>query len=610
MSWLMPAPARHLNFALLLGLAWAVTAAFLLADRWPEMGERLFDGDDAMRLVQVREFLAGQSWFDLHEARLGPPTGYDTHWSRLIDAGLAGLFLAFRPFADADLAERLMRAVWPLLWLLVAMAGAATLAWRLAGRQAAVIILVLSACALPAFQHYRPGRIDHHNVQIALALAVVAATAWADLTRHAATLAGMLTGLAGAVGFESVPFLVLSGSALALRFIWTGSASARSLAHYGVAVAASMLAAFLLNVAPDHWSRPACDAIAVNWLVATMIAGFGFWAVGHAYGFVGERPNAKPPAPSAGRPMPQAGARTGAIVLVGGAAFLAFMLFEPRCIHGPFALTADAVKAIWLDDVDETVPLLSFVRGFPVVGAWICTFPLVALLAALWLARDGETRRDFGFLLAVAACLLSVAGTFGAMKIYAYAMWFGMPLVAALASRLTVSSGLRASLIRVAAIVALTPTVATTAALAIALAAAGEDPAKPGVPERMICTRNDAYEVLARLRPGLVATDVNYGPYMLALTPHAVVAAPYHRLPAASIVAAYAIFTAPPEEARRVADSAGVTYIAVCGRRTSTGMDPGPGSLRAELIGNRVPDWLEQIPETRGAPFAVYRRRH
>jgi len=308
--------------------------------------------------------------------------------------------------------------------------------------------------------------------------------------------------------------------------------------------------------------------------------------------------------------MPQVGARAGAIVLVGGAAFLAFMLFEPRCIHGPFALTADAVKAIWLDDVDETVPLLSFVRGFPVVGAWICTFPLVALLAALWLARDGETRRDFGFLLAVAACLLSVAGTFGAMKIYAYAMWFGMPLVAALASRLTVSSGLRASLIRVAAIVALTPTVATTAALAIALAAAGEDPAKPGVPERMICTRNDAYEVMARLRPGLVATDVNYGPYVLALTPHAVVAAPYHRLPAASIVAAYAIFTAPPEDARRVADSAGVTYIAVCGRRTSTGMDPGPGSLRAELIGNRVPDWLEQIPETRGAPFAVYRLRH
>src|SRR4030088_2089503 len=77
MSWLMPAPARHLNFALLAGLAGAVAAAFLLADRWPEMGERLSDGDDAMRLVQVRAFLAGQSWFDLHEARLRAPPGFE-----------------------------------------------------------------------------------------------------------------------------------------------------------------------------------------------------------------------------------------------------------------------------------------------------------------------------------------------------------------------------------------------------------------------------------------------------------------------------------------------------------------------------------------------------
>ena len=47
-----------------------------------------------------------------------PPEGYDTHWSRLIDAGLAGLLFLFRRFTDAASAERLMRAWWPLLWLL------------------------------------------------------------------------------------------------------------------------------------------------------------------------------------------------------------------------------------------------------------------------------------------------------------------------------------------------------------------------------------------------------------------------------------------------------------------------------------------------------------
>ena len=174
----MPVLSRALSFPALLGLAWGLTAAVLLVERWPEMGTRLFDADDAMRLVQVRDLIARGAWFDLHEARINPPAGYDTHWSRLIDGGLVGLYAAFRPFAGTAQAELLMRAVWPLLWLFVAMASVAALAWRIGGRTAALIALVLATLALPGFQHFKPGRIDHHNVQIALALAVVAAAAW------------------------------------------------------------------------------------------------------------------------------------------------------------------------------------------------------------------------------------------------------------------------------------------------------------------------------------------------------------------------------------------------------------------------------------------------
>ncbi len=47
------------------------------------------DSDDAMQLVEVRNFLAGQNWFDLNVARLDPPQGVFMHWSRFIDAPLA-----------------------------------------------------------------------------------------------------------------------------------------------------------------------------------------------------------------------------------------------------------------------------------------------------------------------------------------------------------------------------------------------------------------------------------------------------------------------------------------------------------------------------------------
>src|SRR4030081_1073686 len=134
---------REPSFAILVGLAWLVVATALIVRNWAGTALTLGDTDDAMRLVQLRDFLGGQGWFDLHQPRLGPPAGYDSHWSRLIDAGLAGLFGVVRYFFDAELAERLMRVVWPLVWILPAMVATAALAWRIAGRDAAMVSLLL-----------------------------------------------------------------------------------------------------------------------------------------------------------------------------------------------------------------------------------------------------------------------------------------------------------------------------------------------------------------------------------------------------------------------------------------------------------------------------------
>jgi len=300
--------------------------------------------------------------------------------------------------------------------------------------------------------------------------------------------------------------------------------------------------------------------------------------------------------------------RLVAIGLVGAAACLAFVLAEPRCLHGPFALMDPGVKAIWLDQVDEMEPLVGFVRGFPLVGAWLCSFPLVGLLASVWLACARDTRRDFGFLVAAVAFVVSVVATFGAEKVYSYAMWFAMPLVAVLAAGLIASPGWRAGLARLAAALVLTPTAVTAAALTVIQTVAEPSPAKPGMVERAACTHNDAYAPLARLPAGLVATDINYGPFVLALTPHAVVAAPYHRV-VGGMLTAEAILRGPLDEARRAAEAARVSYVAICGHRTSTGVVPAPGSLWAELDAGRIPAWLEQIPGSRADQFRVYRVR-
>jgi hypothetical protein len=91
---------RKPNFAVLVALVWFLVALALLLQHWAQTTETLLDTDDAMRPVELRGWLAGNGllagWFDRHQARLLPPLGFDAHWSRLIDAGLAGLLLIFK----------------------------------------------------------------------------------------------------------------------------------------------------------------------------------------------------------------------------------------------------------------------------------------------------------------------------------------------------------------------------------------------------------------------------------------------------------------------------------------------------------------------------------
>ena len=157
-------------------LAWLMVALMLLLVHWPQTARnaaRHRRRDAACRDARVAQrFGPAERLVRLHHSRLQPPGGVDMHWSRLIDAGLAGLFTFFHLFADQADAERLMRAWWPLLWLLPDHGGhdrncVADRRPRSGDGGAAVF----HDLAIPAYQQFTPGRIDHHNVQIALTLA-------------------------------------------------------------------------------------------------------------------------------------------------------------------------------------------------------------------------------------------------------------------------------------------------------------------------------------------------------------------------------------------------------------------------------------------------------
>ncbi len=74
------------------------------------------DNDDVMRLIEVRDLLGGQGWFDLMQYRLGLGDGTLMHWSRLIDLPLAKVSTRERGWwMTGDAKGKAARTAWRLL---------------------------------------------------------------------------------------------------------------------------------------------------------------------------------------------------------------------------------------------------------------------------------------------------------------------------------------------------------------------------------------------------------------------------------------------------------------------------------------------------------------
>lgn len=576
---------REVPFTLQLALISAVVIFQLLWLGLPGVRTSLLDTDDAMRLVEVREYLSGRDWFDMHEPRVAPPQGYDTHWSRLVDAGLAGLHGVFAPFTSPANAEFLMRVTWPLIWLIVALAGIMAASLRLAGEKGLFASGFLAALNTPAYIQFGPGRIDHHNVQIALSVLVLAGVVWSDRNRWAAAGAGACAALAMAVGLESLPFLAIAAAALVLRFL-VEPGRGRELSHFCWAFSITLAAAYLGTVPFARFSETACDALASN-LAMPLVPGSLALAV--VSGF--ER-------------LCTPARRLAAVAALGLAVLAAILFLEPRCLSGPFAMLETAARDQWLVNVKESQPLFAFL-GSPIFAMTAVPL-LVTALIVLLLLRDRSQWRNFAFQTTFTLFAAAMAMGFVNTKMTIYAFWFALPLLALAVTKLWSRFNISRAVSKVGVVIAIAPFLSSMLALAVTTAMADR---KGSFDNGRLCNLKSDYRLLSGLAPGLVITDVDTGAYMLALTRHSVLAAPYHRL-GPQIIQNMRILSLPPEEAKQQVIGLGAAYVAIC--RARHAQRPGfrnrnwNMSLTDNLLGGTPPSWLEPVMGDAGG-FVVYR---
>jgi hypothetical protein len=189
-----------------------------------------------------------------------------------------------------------------------------------------------------------------------------------------------------------------------------------------------------------------------------------------------------------------------------------------------------------------------------------------------------------------------------------YAMWLGMPLVAAGCVYLFARLGLTNLVSRAAVALLLTPMLVSAGAIAIAEAAGAPPAAKQDGRVTGGCFKIANYAPLAELPAGLVATEIDFGSFVLASTPHSVLAAPYHRL-SEGILAAHEAFALPPERAQALFARLHVDYVATCGERAPHGLSAAERrvGLWAALHAGSLPPWLARVPAPPGQVFTVYR---
>jgi len=554
-------------------LATTFLCLFVFAAAAP-LTDWLGDPDDAVRLVTVRELITGAPWFDTTLPRIGAPDPLVSHWSRLIDLPLAASVRLLTPLLSAEVAELATRVVWPVLLFFLLAFGIAREGDRRGGSWTAAFTVFLAATSTTALVQFLPGRIDHHNAQIACAVAGLLLLMRSLENERAGWTAGLLLGLGLAIGYEAVALVVPALGLAALAALWRPAAGA-GVANAAVGATSTLVAAFALTVAPDRWLQLHCDALSINLIVLAGCCSAGLWA-----------------ALASGASAPQRFAIAGAAAALGLGMFTAL---EPACMAGPFGQVGPVLRPLWLDTVVETKSVVWLAARYPAQAMAFVAFVVAgaAVQIAAWHAKP-DTRTG----LAAAISVLAAALGCWQIKLMPYASWLAIVPLAVFAAGLRGRASISGPILRIAVVVLLSQATLEVAFTTMmwpwkrtsATTAVSEvlDPRGP-------CFQSHNFRPLAALAPGLVAADLELGPYIVALSPHRVVAAPYHRLEKA-ILTNRAILSGPIDQARRELQALGVDYVVLCARPSVQTPLSAQSGIRPRLLAGAPIHFLQEVP--------------
>jgi hypothetical protein len=582
---------RHWRWMLI--AAWLIYAVFVISGRWPLIQAFVLpDTDDNLRMAQVRAWVGGQGWFDLVQHRFDPAHGGgNIHWSRLVDLPIAGIILAMKPLVGGADAERIAVAVAPLLPLLVLMFALALTMKRLVSDKAWALPVVGLLCAYSTIGMFAPLRIDHHGWQLAFLAVAVSAMADPRRARGGAVL-GIATGLSLAIGLEMMIYLALLGGATVLLWV-ADQGQRRQLASYATALVATTGAGFLL-FASDANRQAVCDALSPVWLSDAAVGGAAMFGL-------------------AMLKLDDWRARLGAAVAAAGLVAGFHILAWPNCLQRLEGVSPEATE-LWLDHVREARP---FYRHGWRTATVVMALPVTALFGwalLIWRAWErGPEGRDLMW--------RTMAVALPAIAAFALLFW---QIRAGPAAQMMALPAATALIVLVAAVWLNSPKMwlhgAAVVLILFAFGAAVPVGMKLVPPEKKtaraakVAAANSRCPSLAALAPiqrqpkGMIFTFIDLGPRLIVATHHDAVGGPYHRNDQA-IADVMNAFRGSEAQAHRIVREYGSDYVMICPNMSTATifMAEAPKGFYGQLVGGKVPSWLQPVQLPKDSPYVMWK---
>ncbi|WP_432761358.1 hypothetical protein [Rhizobium mayense] len=553
------------------------------------------DNDDVMRLVEVRDFLGGQGWFDMMQYRLGLGGGTLMHWSRFIDLPIAGLIVFFRLFLAPENAEAAALTVWPLLLVLPFMTFMGLAGRRIAGVEGMHFSLGLTALFVLTSRRFAPGSIDHDNAQLCLVALTVAMLADETYRPRNFAIAAIALAIALGIGAETTPFVAVACMVVAGLWAWDGEVFAPAARAFALTLTIAVSAAFLALVPPHLYSAVTCDNLSLGFYSMTSVGAAGLLLSALF-------------ASRLSRPW-----RLLVLAANGVAVFATMLAIAPQCLRDPLADLDPMLVQLWLNSVSEAQSIFTLSRHQPeTLGAFYAT-GFLAILVCIFRMLRRERARLHAVLLALVAInwIIALVQVRGAEFSNLLAI---PPLALLLAELRRISAAdtedMGAAFFYVAATLLSVP----------AVWAVGGTLAYNGIENGFFadpltdadgagnCASKEALAPIAGLDPGVVSAASNMGSPILRFTPHRVLSGPYHRDQGGMLTELH-IGLAEPKEAEAFLRGAHVTLVAFCSGdpQVKEVSKLKPEGLYAQLGRGHVPSYLEPIPAAAKSDVQFFR---